>query len=400
MLQVFRVQSCQSGVIQVEIMMKYQAAELALKLLLKGIRYRYLKRRGKPGMPQAVSLELTHNCIAKCVMCNIWRIPGEEPELACDDWLKLLSGKLLSDVRELDITGGEPFLLDDIDVLFSGICDLKKSSLKLLQSAAVTTNGFLTGRVLEKTETILQAFSRAGLDLVVVCAMDAIGKIHEKIRNVKDAWQRADATINGLLKLRDKYPNLIIGLKTTILPVNTKELGNVSRYADDRKLFTIVSPCIVTEGRYLNRDMEKNLMFSEKDKENMIRFFRGDRFKWSFHAESLAGYLETGKIKKPCSCGFNYFFIRSTGEVFLCPLINRSMGNIRNESIEDIFLSENAKAFRKKAGDFKECKACTEPGLERYALPYEGFTYLGMLLKYGVNKFLRLHDHLGLKKYL
>ena len=372
----------------------------AAKLFLNGLRYRYRKKTGGPGRPQAVSLEITHKCIAKCIMCNIWRIPKDEPELTIDDWLKLLSSDFLSDMRELDITGGEPFLLDDIDSLFSGIGKLKNSNLKRLQSVAITTNGFLTGRVLEKTEIILRGFKSAGIDLVVVCAMDAVGEIHEQIRNVKDAWQKVNKTIEGLIELRARYPELIIGLKTTVLPVNIDELENISHYAHEKGLFTIISPCIITSGRYLNQEIGKDLVFSKEDKEKMIRFFKGSQFKWSFHADNLAKFLETGKMEKPCSCGFNYFFTRSSGEVFLCPLINMSMGNVRKDPIESLLSSGKARAFRKDAGQFPECRECTEPGLERYALPCEGFTYLTILLKHNKKDFIELHTHLGLSKYV
>ncbi len=370
------------------------------RLFLNGLNYRYQKRTGRPGRPQALSLEVTHNCIARCIMCNIWKIPRDEPELSTNDWLELLSADFMSDVRELDITGGEPFLLDDIDTLLSGIGRLRDNNLKKLRSVAVTTNGFLTERVLEKTEIILREFEKKEIDLVMVCALDAVGEIHERIRNVSDAFDRVNNTINGLAALRDRYPNLVTGLKTTILPVNIDELDNISRYAAERGLFSIISPCIITGGRYLNKEKENNLVFSDKDKEKMIRFFKGSGFRWSFHAESLVRYLETGFVRKPCSCGFNYFFIRSSGEVFLCPLISRGIGNIKNEPVESLFGSSEAREFRKNVGDFPECMECTEPGLERYALPFEGFTYLGMLFRYGRREFLELHRHLGLGKYI
>lgn len=372
----------------------------AASLFINGLHYRYQKISGNPGRPQAVSLEITHKCIARCIMCNIWRIPGDQPELSIEEWLELLSSNLLSDLRELDITGGEPYLLDDVDLLFSGISRLKNRSLKSLKSVSVTTNGFLTERVIEKTEMILKDFKKADMELVVVCAMDATGDIHEKIRNVKDAWSKVNRTIDGLIKLRGKYKNLIIGLKTTILPENINELDKISRYAEERDLFMIISPCIITRGRYLNKDIEKNLVFSEDDKKKMIRFFKGNQFRWSFHAENLVKYFETGYMKKPCTCGFNYFFTRSSGEIFLCPLVDQSIGNIKEKTLEELFTSDKAKNIRKKVGKFPECRNCTEPGLERYALPYEGFSYLRMLMKQGSKDFVELHSHLGLEKYL
>jgi MoaA/NifB/PqqE/SkfB family radical SAM enzyme len=374
--------------------------QLARQLFKNGLRFKYLKWTGKPGRPQAVSLEITHHCIAKCIMCNIWKIPREVPDLPIEDWIKLLSSDLFSDLRELDVTGGEPFVRDDLVDLFIGICDLKQHKLQALKSIAVTTNGFLTGRVLDFTEEILQRLRDKHIGLVMVCAMDAIGEIHEKIRNYKDAWLKVNETIDGLKRLREKFPNLIIGLKTTILPINVGELENIARYADSHGLFTIISPCIITKARYLNYDHADDLAFTQEDIGEMISFYKSQRLRWSFHGDRLIQYLKTGTMRKPCSCGFNYFFVRSTGELYLCPLIDVGLGTIKEISIKDLFYSEQASHIRRKIGRYPECKRCTEPGLERYALSYEGFSYLSLLLKMGRKEFLQLHHHVGLDKYL
>ena len=341
-----------------------------------------------------------HHCIAKCIMCNIWKIPREVPDLSIDDWIRLLSSDLFSDLRELDITGGEPFLRKDLLDLFRGICERKHRNLKTLKSIAVTTNGFLTRRVLEYTEEMLQMLGDKDIDLVMVCAVDAIGEIHDRIRNYRDAWLKVKETIEGLKKLRERFTSLIIGLKTTILPMNVGELEGIAKSADSNGLFTIISPCIITKGRYLNPELANDLAFTRAELKKMVRFYKSQRFRWSFHGDRLVQYLKTGTMSKPCSCGFNYFFIRSTGEVYLCPLINSSLGNIKEQSIESLFSSEKAFQIRRKVGQYPECRECTEPGLERYALPYEGFTYLSLLPRMGRRKFLQLHHHMGLDKYV
>lgn len=375
------------------------ALKLATRLLINGLRFQYLKRRGLPGSPQAISLEITHNCIAKCVMCNIWKIPREVQDLSMGHWIHLLSSDLLSDLRELDITGGEPFLRDDLPQFFSGICRLKQKSLKALQSIAVTTNGFLTGRVLDCFQEILPKLRDRGIDLVMVCAMDAIGDIHERIRNYPDAWSKVNETIQGLKKLRETFSNLVIGLKTTILPINVQELQELALYAETNGLFTIISPCIITDARYLNPDRAHDLVFSQEDIQEMIKFYESDAFQWSVHGDTVVRFFKNGVTTKPCSCGFNYFFVRSTGQLFLCPLINISMGNIKESPIGELLHSKKAFQFRRNIGRFPECRRCTEPGLERYALPYEGFTYLSLLLRKGRQEFLELHRHMGLDKY-
>lgn len=372
---------------------------LAGRLLFNGLRYRALRLTGKPGRPQAVSLEITHRCIARCIMCNIWKIPASVPDLPLERWITLLSGDMLADLRELDITGGEPFIRSDLEEFFVQVAGLKRRRLRQLRSLAVTTNGFLGDRILTCVERILPLFAELDLELVMVCAMDAIGGLHEQIRNYPDAWRRVDETIQGLKRLRQRHGNLVIGLKTTVMPLNVGELDAISAYAAEHNLFTIISPCIITDARYLNPDRAADLVFSAVGRERMIAFYESDAFRWSYHADTVRRVLCGEPSDKPCSCGFNYFFVRSTGDVLPCPLIDTCIGNITEAPVEDLLGGRDAARFRRRAGRFPACSGCTEPGLERYALPYEGFHYLRLLRDLGADEFLQLHLHLGLDKY-
>jgi MoaA/NifB/PqqE/SkfB family radical SAM enzyme len=373
---------------------------IAARLIGNGLRYRYLRLAGKPGKPQAVSLEVTHRCVCCCVMCNIWRIPESVPDLSVGEWLRLLSSDVLADLRELDITGGEPFLRDDLVALMEGICELKGTRLTRLRSVAITTNGVLTDRVAEMVARMLEPMREAGLDLVIACALDAVDETHDRIRRFDGAWEAVDQTIAELLELRSSHPGLIIGLKTTVLPENAGQLERIAQYAADRGLFTIISPAIVTRGRYLNSDRGSLLTLSVADRESLARFYETTAFKWSYHAAALVRFLRTGRMAKPCSCGYNYFFVRSTGEVHLCPLLGEAIGNVATIPLTELLSSSGARRARARTGKSPECSRCTEPGLERYSLTYEGFAYLRMLLRMGPRRFLQLHRHLGLDKYV
>jgi MoaA/NifB/PqqE/SkfB family radical SAM enzyme len=372
---------------------------LAGQLIKNGIRFRSLRISGKVKKPWAVSLEVTHQCIARCIMCNIWRIPRDTPLLSVKAWLALLSRDLFTDLVELDITGGEPFLRRDLSQLLTAVCELKKRHLVSLRSIAVTTNGFLTSRVLDQCRTILPEARRAGVDLVIVCAMDAVGDVHDAVRRYPGGWRLVHQTIQGLNRMRAECSNLIIGLKTTVLPINVGQLDAIVKYANNYDLFTIISPCIITRGRYLNPDRAEDLAFKAEQIQEMIRFYQKKASRWSFHEARLVRYFQTGRMEKPCSCGFNYFFIRSQGALLPCPMIDASPGNVTQTPVEALLASEAAVRIRRHVGRFPECRHCTEPGLERYSLPYEGWTYLSELAKMGKKQFLQMHHHLGLDKY-
>ena len=105
-------------------------------------------------------------------------------------------------------------------------------------------------------------------------------------------------------------------------------------------------------------------------------------------------------MQKTCTCGFNYFCVRSNGDLFLCPLVGRSVGNIQRQPLADIFFSTKASRMRKRIRHFDECRSCTEPGLERFSLPMDGFACLALLLEYGTSAFRAFYLHTGLDKYI
>jgi MoaA/NifB/PqqE/SkfB family radical SAM enzyme len=372
---------------------------LPLRLAQRARRYRHLKATGGAARTEALSIEVTRRCIARCVMCNIWQTPDDLPELTTKEWLAVLASPVLSELKELDVTGGEPFLRNDLAQLLLGVARLKAERLPHLRSIAITTNGFLTQKVLDTVSAVIATLEQAGIALVFACGMDAVGEVHDRIRKVKGGWARLHATIEGLKKLRELHPSLVLGIKTTVTRYNIDELEEVCRYADEQGLFTIISPYILTANRYANLDKEELLALTPVDRETLKRFYDSPRFRWSYYRTELLRFLETGRMEKPCSAGFNYFFIRSTGELFSCPIIAAPLGNVTRAPLAELIRSPAAACFRRSVSEFPECATCTEPGLERYALPFEGSHYLRLYFTMERQEFRALHDHLGLEKY-
>jgi MoaA/NifB/PqqE/SkfB family radical SAM enzyme len=370
-----------------------------LTLTRNAIRYRLSRRTGGSCPIQAISLEITHRCIARCVMCNIWRIPPTVQDLPSSIWMRLLRSPALKDLREVDVTGGEPFLRQDLGDLVMTIAGQKASHTPHVRTVAITTNGFLTRRILKVTSEMAETLGNNGIDLVFALAMDGVGDIHDTIRGTKGCWNKLNSTIKGLCELRERFPNLVMGIKTTVLPMNVDELDSIAHYAKERGLFTIISPWIRTGVRYANLGQGADLQFSDADLEKLVRFYSSDLFRWSYHRKVLMDLLRDRIVKKPCTVGFNYFFVRSTGDVYPCPLINRCIGNIQDEPLENLIRGQEAVRFRKTSRTHKECHTCTEPGLERYSLAFEGITYAGLLLRMRHQDFAQFHMHLGLNKY-
>jgi MoaA/NifB/PqqE/SkfB family radical SAM enzyme len=378
----------------------FDLAGLQARLGAQAEKYRRLQQTGDPAGLQALSLEVTRRCVARCLMCNIWKTDRNLAELTVEQWLSVLRSPSCADLRELDLTGGEPFLRDDLADLLRGVAALRGSALPALQSVAITTNGFLTRRVLQTVAGVAGTLEEAGIGMVFACAMDGRAETHDRMRGYPGGWVRLDATVQGLAALRERHPGIVLGLKMTVTHHNAGELEAVAGYAAAHGMFTIISPFIVTPARYGNLDLEAGLAFTPDDLDALRRFYAGPAFRWSYYARELAEYLRTGRMDKPCSAGFNYAFIRSTGDLYPCPLLDACLGNVLESSLEDLLASEAARRFRREVGGFPLCSACTEPGLERYALPFEGTRYLELSRSLAPADFRALHEHLGLGKYL
>jgi MoaA/NifB/PqqE/SkfB family radical SAM enzyme len=333
-------------------------------------------------------------------MCNIWQIPKKMADLPLSAWTDLLSSRELSSLRELDITGGEPFIHPELEELLTWIAVSKTTFLPRLKTLALTTNGILTKRILAMTERVVVLLQPHGVDLVLACGLDAVGPVHDKIRNYPGAWDKLEETLMGLKQIRETHPNLILGIKTTIIPDNVNELDQITAFARAHELFTIISPRIITANRFGNVALQENLNFSKTDMMKLETFYFEMDHAWSGHRRTLLDFFKTGKVSKPCSAGFNTLFVRHNGEVFSCPVIAKPLGNIKQDSLKIMRESSEAACFRKKSGTFTECMTCTEPGLERIAWPFEGFSCLRSLIRMGFSDFSRLIKHMGLDKYL
>lgn len=102
------------------------------RLLYHAVRFRVYKMIHEPLKPVAVSLAVTNRCNSHCIMCNIWKSAGENPgiknlELSGQKIISILYSRLFSELVELDLTGGEPHLRDDLVDIVLGIARLKKN---------------------------------------------------------------------------------------------------------------------------------------------------------------------------------------------------------------------------------------------------------------------------------
>ncbi len=377
----------------------------AAGLLGRALGFRFARTRAAPLKPAVVSLAVTNRCNSHCIMCNMWRRAKEHPniqflELSQREIIDLFSRPLFSELVELDLTGGEPHLRDDLVEIALGIAGLKQKYLPHLRSIVITSNGLLPERIISNYQKILEGLRDTNIDLVTVASLDGIGAAHDKIRGTKGAFKLATGTIGGLLELKEKYPNYFIGVKTTVLPENIDSLDGILEFALKENLFTIISPVFFTETRFRNADKRESLRLSPSDHEKLLNFYNRSELNTNYFYSRIRSLLSDGRKSWSCTAAFNYMFIEYDGTVYPCELLSEPTGNVKEQDPETVWNSPQAHYCRTRIEKTEQCRNCIEPGAVRYSACAEGLSYLGFLRKLGGRRYQESLYGEGFNKYL
>ncbi len=126
-----------------------------------------------PGPPLWLLAELTYRCPLHCVFCfNPVDFATQEQELSTDDWLRVLQqGRELGAVQ-LGLSGGEPLLRDDLEVIVAEAHRL-----------GYYTNLLTSGVGL--TESRAAALKAAGLDHVQLSFQDSTREMNDFLSHTK-----------------------------------------------------------------------------------------------------------------------------------------------------------------------------------------------------------------------
>lgn len=154
-----------------------------------------------PPFTEAV-IAITYQCNLRCKMCNIWQKKNEEQTLSPE-----LFRYLPKNLKEINITGGEPFLHPEIVTITKQIAAACPKARIIF-----STNGSCPEQITVALEKILQTIKNIG----VAVSLDGVGATHDFLRGVKNSFIHAILTIRLLKKIRSKSPTPL----TIITPTN------------------------------------------------------------------------------------------------------------------------------------------------------------------------------------
>jgi MoaA/NifB/PqqE/SkfB family radical SAM enzyme len=291
--------------------------------------------------PTHAIVAVTDRCNARCVMCDIWK-KGRTPELAAGDY-----SRLPESLREINVTGGEPLLRDDI-------ADVIRTMKRRCPGARIvlSTNGLLPARL----ESLLGDVE----GITVRVSLDGIGRLHSEIRGVDDAYDRALESLEVCKRAGVKD----LGVCATMTKHNAGVVKDIQAFAEQQGInftFTSVHSSSVFFGDQDAEQPDPDRAIADMEVVRSRLFESLNPKNW-FKAYFVSGLIDVIRRQpRPIQCRAlsSFFYLDTQGNVYPCHLWERSVGNLLEKSCEEI-IAANAHTLRVVEACRKRCwMTCT-----------------------------------------
>ena len=271
---------------------------------------------------------VTYRCNAKCTMCNRYKAPSKPEEE-----ISIETIKKLPEMYFTNITGGEPFIRDDLK-------DIVRELLKKSDRIVISTNGFFTDRIVE----LCKEFPQVGIRI----SIEGLEKTNNEIRGLDDGFKRGYTTLKKLVDMGMKD----VGFGMTVQDRNAADLVPLYNISDElgmefataslhNSFYFVESNNIIKDRLTVAQNFE-DLVNRLLDSNSPKKWFR------AYFNHGLINYIFSQKRLLPCDMSFDTFFIDPYGDVMPCNGTKEKqvMGNLNRQSWEELWNSEQAEKVR------------------------------------------------------
>lgn len=271
---------------------------------------------------------VTYRCNARCTMCNRYKCPSKP-----DEEISLETIKKLPKMYFTNITGGEPFIREDLPEI---VRELYKKSDRIV----ISTNGFFTDRIIK----LCEEFPNVGIRI----SIEGLEETNNKIRGLDDGFNKGYSTLKKLVEM--KHPD--VGFGMTVQDANAKDL--VSLYDLSNELDMEFATASLHNSFYFveAKNIIKDRMMVAKEFEDLVnKLLQSNSPKKWFRAyfnHGLINYIFGQKRLLPCDMAFDTFFIDPYGDVMPCngTKDKQVMGNLNDCTWDELWNSDQAEKVR------------------------------------------------------
>jgi sulfatase maturation enzyme AslB (radical SAM superfamily) len=221
-------------------------------------------------------------------------------------------------------------------------------------------------------------------------SIDGVNDMHGKVRNVKNAFEKAGKTIAAMQELQKTY-RFNFGISSTIFHTNLEDADNILAWAKKEKLDIVFNMVRFTDAMLGNSELQGALRPIGAEEQRMRRFFLdrvrqdplldGQNYIYMHYADMIAnGYHRTA----PCPFQTQGIMLNPNGDLFFCEN-SEIVGNVTKEDAESIYFRPDAQAHRKHIRD-AQCPTCLSPCQMNVAAIKQVVPYARFLVRASMEK--------------
>jgi radical SAM protein with 4Fe4S-binding SPASM domain len=307
------------------------------------------------GFPIHPVWEVTAACNLRCRHCHAAGGKPAPGELNTEEGKRLLEEMAaIDEFRMLVFSGGEPLVRPDIFELVE-----YASSLGL--EVVIASNGTLI------TTDVAKRLKKAGVCDLAIGLDGATAEVHEFIRGVPGCFERA---MRGIYATKEA--GLALQLNITVMKYNYHEIPKLLDLADELDAEIVLLYHLVPMGRGQNEDLEltraqfaslaKLVSQRQKGNNSIIEPTCAPQY-WAYlmhrNGTGRLGFRLSEIAFKGCVAGSGLCYIKPDGEVWPCPFIPLSGGNVRELPLSHIWQeSEIFKSLKWRENLKGRCGQC------------------------------------------
>lgn len=273
---------------------------------------------------------VTYRCNARCNMCNRYKAPSDPR-----DELTLDTIKKLPKMYFTNITGGEPFIREDLK-------DIVRELYKLSDRIVISTNGYFTEKIID----LAKEFPNIGIRI----SIEGLEETNNKIRGLENGFQRGYSTLIKLKEMGLKD----IGFGMTVQDMNASDLVPLYNISNELGLefatASLHNSFYFVENKNIIKDRLNVASNFEKLINALLKSWQPKKWFRAYFNHGLINYIFGQKRLLPCDMSFDTFFIDPFGDVMPCNGTKEKevMGNLNTQTFEEIWTSPKAEEVRKK----------------------------------------------------
>jgi len=224
----------------------------------------------------------------------------------------------------------------------------------------------------KRTVEALHKVAWPGLQLRI--SVDGLEATHDRMRGVEGSWAKVTRTVREVAELKDQY-GFKFGINFAVTDESLDELDDMIAFAESMGADLIpgvnVSPFLV--GTKPPEEEQQRIIMLDRRDEALAAMTRAevgargqlpgvDRLlgRW-FTKSTYKQHLEEDVHRFSCRELRDLLYLLPNGDVVRCGMDHRPVGNVRQQSFDDIWFGSAIAAFRRRVDD---CPGCMQSSVQ------------------------------------